>query len=132
MKHLVKGMFTTYAVIALLWLGGCALLQPIIPNSAEEKVRIGAEYVFEGFRTAWIPALAAYRSYPRCAPSISQPCWEPTIYKRLYDATDVATACMVASSAPGVPIAEIQLCVAKVEGAKTVFIQQGLIPKGAM
>lgn len=131
MKHIIKTMGATSVAIALLWLGGCALLQPVVPASIEEKVRIGAEYVFEGFRTAWIPALAAYRSYPRCGPSISQPCWEPKIYKRLYDATDIATACMVASSAPDVPIAEIQLCVAKVEGAKAAFIQQGLIPKGA-
>lgn len=120
------------AMLVAIGLTACALLQPALPNSVEEKVRIGAEYVFEGFRTAWIPVLSAYRTtLPKCGAAVPQPCWEPSVYKRLYHATDIATACMVASSKPGVPIAEIQLCVSKVEGAKTVFIKEGFIPKGA-
>jgi hypothetical protein len=115
-----------------LSLGGCSTFTSVVGEEKSATVRTYAEYVFESFRSAWIPALRVYRmELPLCAPGTPAPCWEPKVYAKLHTATAVAVACMEASTGPGVPLSEIQKCVATVEAAKAIFIQENVAPTEA-
>jgi hypothetical protein len=133
MKRITYGSLAAGLAIVILGvsLSACALIQPLVGETASEQTRTYAEYVFEGFKRVWIPALAAYRNRDKCGPGVKAPCYEERLYKPMHVATDAATACMVASTAPGIPLYELETCLAKVNEAKLTFTQNGLTPKGA-
>jgi len=119
-------------LVLALSLGGCSTFTSMVGEDKASTVRSYAEYVFEGFRSAWIPALRVYRTeLPMCDGNTPAPCWEPKVYAKLHNATGVAVACMTASTAPGIPLAAIQKCVATVEAAKALFIQEKVSPAEA-
>lgn len=127
----VQALAAAAIVATGLALAGCETIAPFVGQGTQETVRDKAEYVFEGFRTVWIPALGVYRNeLPMCGQAPA-PCWEPKVYAKLHAATDVATRCMEASTAPGLPLGEIQACIATVEAAKAVYMQNGVAPKEA-
>lgn len=136
MRAIINTQAAAYAAILALGLslGGCAMfnaaVNPIFGETATEKTRVWAERVFLGFNKGWIPALAAYRNEAQCGPGVKAPCWEPDIYAKLYAATDAATACQVAATAPGVDIISLNDCVDRVTAAKLEFTQSGVSPAG--
>jgi hypothetical protein len=114
--------------IAVVALSGCALFTPVLGDTASDKTRTYAEYVFQGFRTGWIPALKAYRALPECT-TAPAPCYDEPVYKKLYVVTDAATQCMVASTAPGVLLQDLTACLGKVNDAKIAFTQSNIAPR---
>ncbi len=131
MRTHLRTLFTATAlVIGLsLSLSACSTFTAVVGEDASATTRTYAEYVFRGFRDGWIPILAGYRALPKCGSPAHAPCYEPDVYAKLYVATDAATACMEASTAPGVPLDELTSCMTKVNDAKTIFTQSGLAPK---
>jgi hypothetical protein len=117
--------------IAVVALSACALFQqsPVLGDTATDKTRAYAEYVFLGFKVVWIPVLKGYRSLNECSATQKAPCYEERIYKPLWTATDAATDCMVKSTEPGVLLIVVTECLGKVDEAKLAFTQHGLAPK---
>jgi len=121
------------AIVALaVSMTACSTFEKAIGEDKAAPVRTYAEYVFEGFRSGWVPALKSYRTeLPQCSAVVKAPCWSEGSYAKLHAVTAAALSCMTASTAPGVPLVELQLCITKVEGAKTVFLQEGVKPEEA-
>lgn len=118
------------SILGLSLLTACAITNPILGDTASEKTRSYAEYVFTGFKTVWIPALGVYHTWTPCTTAgHSALCYDSATYKKLYVLTDAATRCMVATTEPNIDVMSLSDCLGTVMDAKLAFTQAGISVK---